>query len=102
MLNNVITILLFLLVNAAGWYTPAATIVVATMLELLPDVPDSALESYQLLMLAIPIPLWACAALASIGYFFAAAPETRVWLLLAPIYVPAIYLIAVITYFHFI
>ncbi len=102
MINNIVKILLFLLVNAAGWYTAPTIYVLATMWNVMPAIPESADPSFTFLAITMMIPIWACSALASIGYFFAASPETRLWLLLAPIYVPAIYLISVLTYFHFI
>ncbi len=101
---NLIKIVLFLLVNAAGWFTVPVVINLAVKLGRLPDVATTRpeyFETYQFLLLGMAIPVWAIAALFSIGYFFATR-EARAWLLLAPIYVPALYSVGIITYFHFV
>lgn len=104
MVLNLIKIVLFLIVNAAGWFTIPVIINLAVKFGRLPDVATKRpefFEIYQFLLLSMSIPVWAIAALASVGYFFAAR-EARPWLLLAPIYVPALYSIGIITYFHFV
>lgn len=97
-----IKIALFLITNAAGFYTIPTMLVLATMLHLIPDVPDpESFETFQFLIITMAIPVWGAAALVSIGYFFSPA-TMRPWLILAPIYVPAIYGLSVLTYFHFV
>lgn len=99
---HLIKIILFLITNVAGFYTIPAIINIAVMLNRLPDVQEaSAFEAYQFLLITMSIPVWAISALISIGYFFA-NKDMRPWLLLAPVYVPAIYSVSVITYFHFV
>lgn len=104
MVLNLIKIVLFLIVNAVGFYTIPVIINLAVKLGRLPDVATARpeyFETYQFLLLGMAIPVWAVAALISIGYFFASR-EIRTWLLLAPIYVPALYGTGIITYFHFV
>lgn len=101
---HVIKIILFLITNAIGFYTTPVIINLAVLMGRLPDVAATkpeAFETFQFLLLSMSIPVWGMAALASIGYFLATG-SLRPWLILAPIYVPAIYEISVITYFHFI
>ena len=98
-----IKIALFLIVNAVGFYTIPTIITVCVMWDMLPDVTDKGdlFYTYQFLIITAAIPVWALASLASVGYFFTSS-TVRTWLLLAPIYVPAIYAASIITYFHFV
>lgn len=100
---NIIKIALFLIVNAAGFYTIPVIITLTAMWDILPNLmhDDEAFMTYQMLLITLAIPVWALAALVSVGYFLA-SNELRTWLLLAPIYVPAIYATSIITYFHFV
>ncbi len=101
---NLIKIALFLLVNAVGWFTIPLIINMGVIMGLMPNeltIPPEYFETYKFLLITMAIPIWALAALVSIAYFFAAR-DIRTWLLLAPIYVPALYSISVITYFHFV
>ncbi|QQG36672.1 MAG: hypothetical protein HYS17_02550 [Micavibrio aeruginosavorus] len=101
LLLNIIKMALFLLVNAAGYFAIPTVIALAAKFDMLPLVGGTNFQVYQFLMLTIPIPLWACTALISIGYFFTAG-ELRSWLLLAPLYTTVLYGIGVIAYFHFV
>lgn len=101
---NLIKIVLFLLVNAVGWYTIPVIINLGVIMELMPNelsIPPEYFETYKFLLITLSIPVWALSALISVGYFFATR-EARTWLLLAPIYIPALYNISIITYFHFV
>lgn len=100
-MNNVIKIALFLIVNAAGFYTVPVVYVLATKFGLMPHIADENLASAQMLFFNIGPFIWPAMALVSIGYFFA-SKEWQPWLLLAPIYVPALYVIALVAYFHFV
>ncbi|MCM2343072.1 MAG: hypothetical protein NDJ24_00760 [Alphaproteobacteria bacterium] len=101
MLLNIIKVVLFLLVNAAGYFAVPTIIALAAKFNLIPFVEGPDFQAFQFLLLTVPIPLWACTAVVSIGYFFTAG-ELRSWLLLAPLYVTVIYGIGAITYFHFV
>ncbi len=98
---HLIKITLFLITNAVGFYTIPTLINLAVMTDRFPNVPDAQFEAFQFLIITMAIPVWGAAALVSIGYFFSPA-SMRPWLILAPIYVPAIYGLSVITYFHFV
>lgn len=101
MIHNVIKIALFLIVNTAGFYTVPVVYVLATKFGLMPHISDEHLSSAQMLLFTVGPLIWPFIAVVSVGYFFA-SKEWRPWLLLAPIYVPALYVISVITYFHFV
>lgn len=101
MLLNIVKIVLFLLVNAAGYFAVPTIIALTAKFNLMPFVEGIEFQTFQFLILTVPIPLWACTALVSIGYFFTAG-ELRSWLLLAPLYVTVLYGIGVITYYHFV
>lgn len=96
---NLIKIALFLIVNAAGFYTVPTVYVLATKFGLMPNTNEYA-ETAHLFFFRIGSFVWPAAALLSIGYFFA-GKDLRPWLLLAPIYIPALYTIGIIAYFTF-
>lgn len=99
MILNLTKIALFLIVNAAGFFTMPTVYVLATKFGVMPDTNEYA-ETAHLLFFRIGSFIWPVCALASIGYFFA-GKEARPWLLLAPIYVPALYTIGIIVYFKY-
>lgn len=100
MLMNLIKITLFLIVNAAGFYTVSVVYVLATKFGFMPDITDQFVDTADLLFFKIGPFIWPATALVSIGYFFAPS-DARPWLLLAPIYVPVLYTLSIIAYFHF-
>src|SRR4051812_13976861 len=98
---HVVKLILFLLVNLAGWFVIPLFINLAHMLNVYPDLPEELLHTFAIMLLQIGPWIWVAAAMASVGYFFTRG-ELRIWLLLAPMYVPAIYSTLVITYFNFV
>lgn len=102
MLRNIIKIVLFLLVNAAGYLAVPTIFVLATKFNLMPMIErEEDLDAMRFLLFTVPIPLWACTALASVGYFVTSG-ELRSWLLLAPMYVMILFGVGVIGYYHFV
>lgn len=99
MILNLVKIALFLIVNAAGFFTVSTVYVLATKFGVMPNTDEYA-ETAHMMFFRIGPFVWPVAALFSIGYFFASR-DVRPWLLLAPIYVPALYTIGIIVYFHF-
>ncbi|MFN3826658.1 MAG: hypothetical protein ACK4NR_03430 [Micavibrio sp.] len=100
MVIKIIKVILFLMVNAAGFYAVPTIIVLATKFNMMPYIEqDADLEMMRFLLFTATIPLWACTALASVGYFITSG-ELRSWLLLAPMYVMILYGISVIGYYH--
>jgi len=98
---NVIKVLLFVMVNAAGFFVSSVVINLAVMMNVFPKVPQGPdMESFRTLLMAGSMWVWGASALVSVGYFFVER-YTRAWLLLAPLYVPAIYTICVMLYFNF-
>lgn len=99
---HVVKLVLFLLINVAGWFAIPLAINLAHMMNVYPDLPDgAALHEFAVMLLGVGPWVWVAAALASVGYFFTRG-ELRAWLILAPLYVPTIYAILVITYFNFV
>ncbi len=98
MITNISKIALFLIINAAGFYTMATVYVLASKFGIMPNT-DSYAELAHMMFFRIGPFVWPVAAVASIGYFFA-AKNVRPWLLLAPIYMPALYTIGTILYFQ--
>ncbi len=98
---NIIKIALFLIVNAAGYWTAPTVYVLATKFDMMPHITDEYLAAADMLFLKIGPLVWPAMAVVSIGYFFA-SKEWRPWLLLAPIYVPALYISGIIAYFYFV
>jgi len=98
---NVIKILLFLGVNAAGWFTVSTTYVLLTKMNLIPNIEEQYLPTAQQLYFFVGPLIYIAMAIVSVGYFFA-PKEWRAWLLLAPIYVPALYTIGLTAYFHYV
>ena len=99
---HVVRLVLFLLVNLAGWFAIPLVINLAHMLNVYPDLPnEDLLYNFGFLLLKAGPWVWVASAFMSVGYFFTRG-ELRIWLLLAPMYVPTIYSVLVITYFNFV
>ncbi len=99
---HIVRVLLFLMVNAGGFYAVPALSVLAAMTNTLPDLPPTVSPvTFQLWLFGGGMWAWGAGAVASIGYFFTTG-ELRSWLLLAPAYVPTIYGLAILAYFHFV
>lgn len=98
---NIIKIILFVLVNLAGFYMTAIVANVALKLGMFPQLPVGPhMEYFKMVFFGFGAWVWIAAALVSIGYFFTSG-SARNWLLLAPMYVTAIYCAAVVVYFNF-
>lgn len=98
---NIIKIILFVLVNVAGFYTTSVAAGGAMKLGVFPQLPVGPhLEYFKLMYFGGGSWIWIAAALISVGYFFA-RDELKNWLLLAPMYVTAIYCTVVLVYFNF-
>ncbi len=99
---NIIRVLLFIIVNIAGWYTIPVIASIAAKLDVFPKLPPGIhTEAFKLWFLGGGMWVWIICAVISIGYFFT-RNELKNWLLLAPMYVTAIYGTAVLLYFNFI
>jgi hypothetical protein len=100
-MNRIMQVLLFLLVNTAGWYMASVIFVMAIKMDVFPHLPDGPLAQKLSLMVLSVSPLVSIASgLISVGYFFARG-EARTWLILAPLYIPALYSILVLVYFNY-
>lgn len=99
MFLKIVQFLLFVIVNAFGFFVVPLIANTAFKFDLVPARLAQNDPSILLQAFAYYIPFWAVAAVASIGFFFTRG-ETRAWLILAPLYVPAIYGAAVLIYFH--
>lgn len=98
---NIIQVILFVIVNIAGFYTTPVVANIAARIGLWPDLPPGIhMETFKLWYFGGGPWLWIASALVSIGYFFA-KDELKNWLLLAPMYVTAIYCVGAIVFFNF-
>ncbi len=98
---NIITIILFVLVNVAGFYTTPIVGNVAIKLGFFPSLPvGEHMEYFKFMYFGGGQWVWIISAIASIGYFFA-RDGLKNWLLLAPMYVTAIYCTLTLIYFNF-
>lgn len=96
-----LNIALLLAVNAVGFFILPLIIVLSIKFGLFPHVPDGPLLHQFSVWLTMIGPLISIpASFFSIGYIFSRT-ELRFWLLLTPLYVPAIYIILLLTYFTF-
>jgi hypothetical protein len=99
---HIIKIILFLIVNLGGYFAIAILFHLCVMLGVLPQMPTDELQHQFLTWLfGIGTWVWLAAAFISIGYFLVQDKYTRVWLILAPLYVPFIFGIGVMIYFNY-
>lgn len=101
MLMNIVKFCFFILVNILGYFTVALVNHTAIKFGWSTDNLDGNQIEQIKLAWGLALPLWAVTAVLSIGFFFTRG-ETRAWLILAPIYVPAIYGVGVLAYFYFV
>lgn len=98
---NIIKIILFVLVNIAGFYTTSVIAGVALKLGVFPQLPVGPhMEYFKWVYFGGGPWVWIAAAIVSVGYFFA-GDKLKNWLLLAPMYTTAIYCTIVLIYFNF-
>jgi hypothetical protein len=99
MFLKIIQIVLFVIVNLFGFYVVPLIANSAVKFGLMPD--QLSPDQHYMMMTAFTyyVPFWAVAAVASIGFFFTRA-EMRAWLILAPLYVPALFGTGILLYFH--
>lgn len=99
MVAKLVKFALFIIVNLFGFYVVPLIANTAIKYRLMPDqlLPDQELAMAEALTMYMPF--WAIAAVASIGFFFTRG-EMRAWLILAPLYVTAIYGFGILIYFH--
>ena len=100
---NIIKVILFIIVNIAGWYTISVVASVAIKMDVFPQFTPGSVhaETFKLWFLGGGMWVWIACALTSISYFFL-ENEWKNWLLLAPMFIPAAYGTAVLIYFNFI
>ncbi|MCB9987794.1 MAG: hypothetical protein H6868_00505 [Rhodospirillales bacterium] len=92
--------LLFLAINAAGFFITPLLGNLTVAMGLTPELPtDIAIRSFQLWFAGGGVWSWLACALISIGYFFA-SEKHRTGLLLLPLYGPLLYGLSVLAYFH--
>lgn len=98
---NIIKVTLFVIVNVAGWFTIPVVASLAAKWSFFPQLPPGPhLETFKLWFLGGGMWVWIISALVSVGYFFA-RDELKNWLLLAPMYGPAIFGVGTLVYFNF-
>jgi hypothetical protein len=98
MFMKLVQIALFLIVNAFGFYVVPLIANTVLKFDLIPA--RLAQDPYALFnAFTYYIPFSIAAALISIGFFFTKG-ETRAWLILAPLYIPAIFGLCVLGYYH--
>jgi hypothetical protein len=97
---NIIRVILFVLVNIAGWYTIQIIYILATKYGLNPELPVAHIEFFRWWYFYVALWVWMGCAIISIGYFFT-RDELKNWLLLSPMYVTAIYCTGTLIYFNF-
>lgn len=98
MFIKLIQIALFFIVNTFGFFIVPLIANTVIKFDLIPnrlaEYPDALFYAF-----SYHLPFWAAAALASIGFFFTRG-EIRAWLILAPLYVPALFGFGVLAYYH--
>lgn len=99
MILNIIKFLLFVIVNLFGWFMVPFIVTSTAKFNLLPDTLNATQTEQMMTMFAMYQPIWAIAAIASIGFFFTRR-ELRAWLILAPLYTTAIFGFGVLGYFY--
>ncbi|MCB9990511.1 MAG: hypothetical protein H6867_03905 [Rhodospirillales bacterium] len=98
---NIIKVILFVIVNIAGFYVTPVIAHVAIKIDMFPQLPvGEHSEYFKLLYFAGGPWVWIASAVISIGYFFT-KDELKNWLLLAPMYLTGIYCTLVLIYFNF-
>lgn len=99
---QLVKILLFGIVNAAGFTALPILANVAIMLNMHPKF-SSAIEQehFKFYFFGIGTWVWIAAAVLSLGYFFAKSAETRFLLILAPLFAPIIYGVGLMVYAHY-
>lgn len=99
---HLIKILLFGIVNAAGFYAIPIMANIAVITEMYPRFSSEAgVNTFNNLFYGGGQIAWGIAAVASLGYFVAKNVELRVLLILAPIFMPVLYGVGLIIYCHF-
>lgn len=101
MFMNLVKFAFFVIVNLFGYYVVPLIYNTAVKFRMMPDQLDANQELLMSQFFAGYVIFWALAAVASIGFFFTRG-ETRAWLILAPLYVTAIYGFGTLIYFHFV
>jgi len=97
---NIIKFILFLLVNAGGYYTIPVIMHVVIMTETYPQLSPVENDMMRHWLFGIGTWVWVAAAFLSVGYFFVPG-KIKVWLILAPLYIPAIYGVSTLIYFTY-
>lgn len=99
---NLVKIILFVLVNAAGFNVVPILIHVAIKIDKFPQIPVGPVQdSFSFWLFAMSMIVWGISALISVGYFFTKKTEARTLLILAPLYIPALYGTGVMLYYNF-
>ena len=100
MLNQVARILVFLIVSAIGSFMAALIFNLAVLLHLFPHPAGDQLQhGLGVMVFSVSPWIWLAAMAVSLGSFFTKG-EARLWLLLAPLYGPALYSLLVLIYFN--
>ena len=99
---NIIKVILFVIVNIAGFHTLAIAVGVSAKLGFLPQLPEGYhLETFKFWYFGIGSWVFIGCMLISIAYFFSRS-ELKNWLLLLPMFGTGIYAFATLIYFNFI
>jgi hypothetical protein len=99
MFLKIVKFTLFVIVNLFGWFTVPFIYTSALKFGLVPHPNEPLIQDQMYTAFTMYQPLSALAAIASIGFFFTRG-ELRAWLILAPLYVPALYGFGVLAYFY--
>ena len=97
---NIIKIILFIIVNVAGWFSVQVIALLAIKYSVFPQLPPLDMELLKWWYFTVGIWVWMACALVSIGYFFT-LNELKNWLLLAPMYGTALYCVSTLVYFQY-
>lgn len=98
---NIIKVILFVLVNVAGFYAIPIVGSIAAKIDAMPSLPTATdYNTFKLWFAGGGLWVYGIGALASIGYFFT-RDELKHWLLFAPMYLTVIYGVGVLIYFNY-
>lgn len=100
--ENILKIIIYVLVNIAGFYVTPVTPSVAHMLGVFPEFGEEQIASLELMrswMFGGGIWVWLVFAFISTGYFFVQG-KLRFWLLSLPVAVPVLYQIVMLIRFN--
>lgn len=98
---NVIRVILFVIVNLAGWFTIPASYHMADKTGFVPELPPGLpMETFKYWFFGMGMWVWIACAVVSIAYFFM-ENEWKNWVLLSPMFITALFCAGILIYFNF-